>query len=144
MNEDLPSIERIIPHRGRMLFIDGILSVEEGYMKCAAVVREDNPFLVDGFLQSYALVEYLAQAMAGLVGYQDFVADDDGPTIGYLVAARGIEIAEDPVEPGDPLTIEVWLEGRNPTFGNVHGDVFLGDRKICQGRVSFFREIPEG
>lgn len=144
MKKNLPGIEELIPHRGRMRFIDGIVSLEEGSMKCTAVVREDNPFIANGLLQSHALVEYLAQSMAGLVGYQDYSKEDDGPAIGYLVAARNIELSEDPVKPGDELTIDVWLEGRNAVYGNFHGKVFLGETEICQGRLSFFKETKDG
>jgi len=143
MTVPFPHIKDLIPHRGRMLLIDRISSVTEKTLCCKSIVRLDNPFLRDGLLETHALIEYMAQAMAALVGCQDRVDEGSGPNMGFLVSARGVEIAETAIRPGDEIEVHVRDEGRMIEYGNFQGEVLHKGERVCNGMLSFYQEVEE-
>lgn len=144
MTDPFPPIEQLVPHRYRMLFIDRIVASSGGTLLCSAVVRDDNPFLANGRLLEHALVEYMAQAMAGFVGLKNREEGDPGQNEGFLVSAKDVELAGEPVGPGDELSIHARLEIRTAEYGRFTGEVMLGERRIARGRLSFYHAAGPG
>ncbi|MDR1350008.1 MAG: hypothetical protein LBJ59_04365 [Zoogloeaceae bacterium] len=80
-------IEEYLPHRGRMVLLDTVLEAKAGRIRCAVTIRPDSPFCRDGGVPAHVGVEYMAQAIGALVGWQSRCAGEP-VKIGFLVSAR--------------------------------------------------------
>ena len=144
MSEALPDpttlpMEELLPHRPPMLLLDRVVEVREEGMRCAAVVQADAVFVRGDRLGRCALVEYLAQTMAALVGWQGRVAGGDEVRRGYLVAARGVEFSGGPVNVGDELVVDVVQEAALGDYGSYRGEVRLRGEVVCRGNLKVMR-----
>ncbi len=89
----IESIERYIPHRGAMKFVDSILSVKTDSITCEARMDEDNSFYQADRAGVDALIaiELMAQTVAAYAGYCDGASTQPG--IGLLLSVRGLKLA---------------------------------------------------
>jgi len=133
-------IEELIPHRGPMLFLERVLSADGKSMRCLAVVDETRLFLSDGVLESCALIEYMAQAMAAFVGYKGRLQGGANICHGYLVGARNVEFVDADIRVGDELVIEVMEEATLGDYGSYYGRVLHDGRRVCSGNLKVFRD----
>lgn len=85
--------ELLIPHRGSMCLLDGVVAWDEAHIhaRSAGHARADNPLRRDGRLHALHACEYGAQAMAVHGG---LLARAAGATAapGFLVSLRGVEL----------------------------------------------------
>lgn len=116
MKEVFGPIESYIPHRRPMLVVDEIIDVTEVSIECRATIRPDNIFLKDGVVNPIAMIEFVAQACAILIGIR---ADKkpSGPRLGFIVGCREVAFSVDEFHIGDVLTV---------TGLKVHGQENLG------------------
>jgi predicted hotdog family 3-hydroxylacyl-ACP dehydratase len=80
-------IEEYLPHRGRMVLLDTVLSAEAKSIRCAVTIRPDSPFCRNGSVAAHVGIEYMAQAVGALVGWQSRSMGKP-VQIGFLVSAR--------------------------------------------------------
>ena len=83
-------IARLIPHRGAMVLLDGVVAWDEGSIRCWSSRHRalDNPLRQDGRLGALCAVEFAAQAMALHGGLAGNVGA--GPRAGYIASLREI------------------------------------------------------
>jgi predicted hotdog family 3-hydroxylacyl-ACP dehydratase len=130
-------ISRLVPHRGRMCWLDGVSRVEPHEIVCSATVRADNPVIRDGRLPAWALVELVAQAAAALRGS---VAS---PERGYLVTVRDATfgVAECPV--GERLVVRARLVDQRDRYSYLEGEVRrLDGAELCRVALSVVLDRP--
>ena len=84
------AIERLVPHRGGMLWLDRVLHVDDDLVIAEAVVRDDHPLLADEAVPAFAGLEYMAQAIAAWAGCRARSAGRE-PSIGFLLGTRRYE-----------------------------------------------------
>ncbi|MDR2032891.1 MAG: hypothetical protein LBP86_11760 [Azoarcus sp.] len=98
-------IEEYLPHRGRMVLLDTVLEARTGYIRCALTPQLDSPFCREGRVPAYVGVEYMAQAIGALVGWE---SRERGLPVGtgFLVSARQFRSKVDGFAAGGMLTIE--------------------------------------
>ncbi|MDR2787379.1 MAG: hypothetical protein LBD06_03275 [Candidatus Accumulibacter sp.] len=111
MRPRLPVAE-YLPHRGRMVLLDEVLAVETGCIRCAVTLRMDSPFCREGQVPAYVGVEYMAQAVGALVGWE---ARQQGEAVrvGFLVSARRFTSRVDGFAAGETLTVEAREDWRD-------------------------------
>ncbi|MDR2365529.1 MAG: hypothetical protein LBD68_06720 [Zoogloeaceae bacterium] len=80
-------MEAYLPHRGRMALLDAVLAAQPDRIRCAAAIRPDNPFCRNGGVPAYVGIEYMAQAIGALVGWQAREAGEP-VRVGFLVSTR--------------------------------------------------------
>ncbi|MDR3324217.1 MAG: hypothetical protein LBS89_08455 [Zoogloeaceae bacterium] len=80
-------IEEYLPHRGRMVLLDRVVEVEAGRIVCAVTIRPQSPFFREGRVAAYVGIEYMAQAVGALVGWQSRSLGEPVKT-GFLVSTR--------------------------------------------------------
>lgn len=96
---DHDGITELIPHRGRMSLLDGLLAWDEHQIHCVARNHRDpqHPLRSASGLLSSCLVEYAAQAMAlhGGLSHRAALAAGQTPRIGagYLASMRAVELS---------------------------------------------------
>lgn len=111
---DIHQILALLPHRYPFLMIDRVHEVEaHKYVKATKNVTINEPYFVGHFpvrpvMPGVLIIEALAQAAAVLAfETTGSVAGDD--RVVYLVGIDNARFKR-PVEPGDQLVLEAWLE----------------------------------
>ncbi len=135
MNIAFPPPERLIDHRSVMSFVDGIESCDEALARCRATIRADNPFLVDGRLPNWVLIEYIAQSVAMFAGYRRSI--EGAPhRHGLLLGCRSMTLADVVLEVGDRIETEVEEVVRLDDFGRFNGTARRDGEVLAQGALS--------
>lgn len=81
------TIERLLPHAGRMIWLDRVVSFDAETIVCERVVRRGGPAVAADGLPAWAGVELMAQAIAAWNGCQ--VLDAGGAVRpGFLLGTR--------------------------------------------------------
>ncbi len=84
-------ITELIPQRNPIVMIDKLISCEGASTVSGLLVKEDNIFSQDGFLQEPGLVENIAQTAAARVGYVCKQENKDVP-VGFIGAVKNLKI----------------------------------------------------
>ena len=136
------AIERLVPHRGGMLWLDRVLHVDEDLVVAEAVVRDDHPLLADDAIPAFAGLEYMAQAIAAWAGARA-LARGEPARPGFLLGTRRFLASVDTLPLGTPLRIEA----RRELFGDNGVGLFAcvlstGGTELATANVSVF-EPPD-
>lgn len=121
---ELPTIAELLPHTGRMLLLDQLLSGIENSATCRTTIGPDFVFLNDGRVDVVVSIELIAQTLGVCVGLASR-RKGRPPRIGFLVGVREATFAIDAYLPGDVLEVvatHVWGE---ELLGNFRGHVKL-------------------
>ena len=139
------SLERLLPHAGRMRLIDRVVSHDNARIVCEADSHRaaDHPLAIDGVLSIACGLEYGAQAMAihgALLGGS--VPDAPGPLEsaarhGYLVAAFDLTWAAERLDRcATPLTIEAVREFGSDNQIAYRFELSAAGESIMRGRAA--------
>lgn len=106
MSADVPlgPVSDYLPHRPPMLLIDQIVEATGDRVVCRTTIHPDCVFAIDGRVHPSAMIEFVAQACAILVGVRS-ARDGDPPRLGVILGCREITFAVDSFAVGDELTI---------------------------------------
>ncbi|MDR0673783.1 MAG: hypothetical protein LBF93_09060 [Zoogloeaceae bacterium] len=105
-------MEAYLPHRGRMVLLDAVLAAKPGYIRCVTTIRLDSPFCRHDGVPAHMGVEYMAQAVGALVGWQSRGAGEP-VRIGFLVSARKFTSKVTRFSVGARLEVEARENWRN-------------------------------
>ncbi|KAA2285955.1 hypothetical protein [Arenimonas fontis] len=114
MNDVVASlpIERLVPHREPMLWLQRVLYCDENQVLAEAVVGEDHLLLDGGMVPAFAGIEYMAQAIAAWAGARA-LSRGEAVKPGFLLGTRRYRASCPGFHPGQCLQIE----GRRELFG---------------------------
>lgn len=128
--------EKLLPHRGKMLLIDTVLTAAEG--AGTAVARPDEKSIArgpDGKIMTPFHVEFIAQTYAAVCGC-DFITRGLPVPEGFLVGVQKFEIHPQQDEYSDQeLLISVQTLGEFNGFAVVEGTVSCEGRVLAEGRI---------
>jgi predicted hotdog family 3-hydroxylacyl-ACP dehydratase len=96
------ALETYLPHRPPMLLIDELVELGDTRAVCRAQIKPDCVFAIAGVVHPAALIEFMAQACATLIGPR---AGADGPRPGVIVSCRQIDFFSDELRIGDQLEL---------------------------------------
>ena len=135
---DHAAIEALIPHRGAMCLLDGLLDWTAERITCRATghVAPDHPLRTASGLLSVVAIEYAAQAMA-LHGAL-LARDSGGEALpGFLASARGVMLHRARLDdlPG-PLHIEAWRQAGDARQLLYAFSVRHAGETVAEGRVA--------
>jgi predicted hotdog family 3-hydroxylacyl-ACP dehydratase len=126
-------IDSLIPHRGKIKVISGILNIKENSAVSTAIVNPDWPLYDGGSVNSLVLIEAIAQTAAIIEGYKK------SRVKGWLV---GIKIAEFNIEK-IPLNTNLIITVESKyTFDNyavVEGTVRTGETILATATLQAMR-----
>lgn len=121
MNE-FPPIEKLIPHRGRMVFLSKVLSCDGRSLIASCIPREHHSRQVGiGEIDACCGIEYIGQAAAAFLQLSGSAHDNPRP--GYLVSIRKAVFMVDQFSIGDELSVEVALEDLSGQFALFSGKI---------------------
>lgn len=130
-------VKPLIDHRGPMALVDRLVAVHKSSAHCLAEVRSDNPFLIDGRLPAWVLIEYLAQSVAVLVGH--LRSTERAPhQHGLLLGCRNLRLADVALNVGDHLELFVEEIIRLDEFGRFRGSARLGENEVARGSLLLY------
>lgn len=99
------TIEQLLPHAGRMVWLDAVLEWDAGQVVCERVVRAGDAEVTPRGLPAWAGIELMAQAVAAWNGCQVLAA---GGLVrpGFLLGTRAYRANVDDFPVGTRLLVE--------------------------------------
>lgn len=136
-----PALRELLPHRPPMILIDELVHCTEREVVCRVTVRDGAPFVEDGRVPALVALEYFAQTVAALYGYQARArrAEFD---MGMLLGTRALDLGTDYFHVGDTLTIsghEVWSGGQLAQF---RCELRRGEDSLARAAISVLHGPP--
>ena len=134
MSKPLPEVTSLIPHRGRYLLVDRLLSLEgatietEGHFEVAHV---EGPFPGQPVVPGVLLLEGLAQTMLCL----HLSHPDTEPGTPYLTGFEKVRFRA-PVLPPATVTYKVTLAEMRFGMVRASGTVYCDGKRVCNARLS--------
>lgn len=111
---DLPNIRDLVPHAGRMVLLDRVVSVDAETLCAEVRIRADSLFCLDGGVGSWVGLEYMAQAIGAYAGYTARLRGEPVKR-GFLLGTRRYECLRSFFAVGTLLRIHIQrlLQGAN-------------------------------
>lgn len=138
-----PDLDELIRHRGDMSLLDEVVDHGDTWLEARATLTENNLFLTDGKVPAWVGIEYLAQAVAALMGTR--ATQEGGPAkMGFLVGTRKYQAQQPAFPVGSTLTVVVRESMMDETgLGVFDGQLTCrppeGASFTAQARLSIFQ-----
>lgn len=135
--------EKLLPHRGQMLLIDSVLTVEDGAGTAHADLSAESIAVAsDGNLLPPFYIELLAQTYAAVCGYRLQSLGQPVPE-GYLVGVQKFQIMPEAYTDfsNNELLISVQTVGDFDGFAVVEGTVSREGKILAEGKIKLF--VPQ-
>jgi predicted hotdog family 3-hydroxylacyl-ACP dehydratase len=98
------TVESLLPHRGRMLLVEEIISLDDDQATTRAVARRDWPLFDGGVVNPLIMVELVAQTAGVHNGLKRMKRrGKDSQTRGWLVGVKKAVLHVDAVAVGDAI-----------------------------------------
>jgi predicted hotdog family 3-hydroxylacyl-ACP dehydratase len=136
-----PALRDLLPHRPPMILIDELVHCTAAEVVCRVTVRDGDPFVVDGRVPALVSLEYFAQTVAALYGYQNRHRAG-GFTVGMLLGTRELTLAADYFDVGDTLTISGAEAYSAPPISQFRCELRRGDDVLARGAISVLSGGP--
>jgi predicted hotdog family 3-hydroxylacyl-ACP dehydratase len=82
-----PDIRELVPHSGRMMLLDRVVSADDDSIAVELTIRRDALFVEARGVGAWVGIEYMAQAIAAFAG-NEARRRDEKAKVGFLVGAR--------------------------------------------------------
>jgi predicted hotdog family 3-hydroxylacyl-ACP dehydratase len=136
----------LLPQTPPMLLVDEVVEYAFPHAAARVRIRPDSPFVEDGKVPALVALEYMAQAVGVIVGYQS-LARGEPIRIGFLLGTRELSLEVDHFEVGDELIAEADHLFGDRTLGSFKCTVSLRGQVVASAQVSAFRsddeEVPD-
>ena len=100
------AVERLVPHRGGMLWLERILACDGDGAVAEAVVREEHPFFDGAGVPAWVGIEYMAQAISALGGLRA-KEKNEAIRIGFLLGTRKMLLQQKVLRVGHSYQVHV-------------------------------------
>lgn len=127
---DHETILKLIPQRPPMVMVDRLIYSEEVLTRSDFMIREENIFVKEGFLQAPGLIENIAQTAALRVGYQYWIKNEPAPP-GYIGAIKQLVIHHLPAL-GEIIETEIRVEQEIFGITLVNARSWSGDTLLAE------------
>jgi len=133
-----PDLDRLLPHRPPMRFIDAVETEFDGGVVCRTQVSKRCALTEDGTAPSLVAVEMAAQSAAIFESLHRSRATEgaSGPRIGYLVGARDVKLARARVNAGTFYRATIRQSGFAPPLSTYEFALTEGVETIASGTLS--------
>jgi len=99
------TVDALLPHRGRMLLVERIESLDDAQATVVSVANENWPLFADGVVSPLVLVELVAQTAGVHDGLKLIEKNGSGsPSKGWLVGIKKATFHVDAILPGQAVT----------------------------------------
>jgi 3-hydroxyacyl-[acyl-carrier-protein] dehydratase len=128
-----------LPHRFPFLFVDRVISVEEGVsihaQKCVTIGEDffNGHFPDKPVMPGVIIIEALAQA-SGILGFMTMNKTPDSGSIYYFAGADDVRF-RNPVVPGDTLELFSKIVGNKRGIWKFDCKAMVGDKEVCSATI---------
>ncbi len=136
MSNPLDNILNYIPQRPPFVFVDKLLLSNETITRSEFLVKDDNLFVENGYLNESGLIENIAQTAASRAGYIS-VMENKPILVGYIAAINNLNIYFFP-QIGDKLDTEVITENQIFNVTLISGKISCNEKKVAQCEMKIF------
>ena len=143
MLTDSMTIEMLVPHRGLMLLISEIITLEDQHAVATAVVTEKWPLTTRAGANPLVLIELVAQTAALNNGLE--IIQGDGPNgdhRGWIVGIKSARLFVDRIVVGTKITIESRNQFKYETFREVQGVAKIGNQIAAEVTLQLLQAEP--
>jgi predicted hotdog family 3-hydroxylacyl-ACP dehydratase len=143
MQQAFMSMDRWVPHRDEMSWLDSVLEGGEQHVVVQATIRPDSYFVRGNRLPIWTGIEYMAQAIAVWAGYRAHV--QKAPVkIGLLLGTRRYDVFRQHFLVGETLRIEARCElfGDNG-LGMFACQISIAGETVATANLSVFEPPDE-
>lgn len=124
-----------IPHKNKMLLIDGIENIdfENKTITAFATINKENIFYETDGIPSYIFVEYVAQSCAAYNSYnqdknQNKNQNNDKEKIGFILNIKNANCYKDKIKAGETIYIKAKETLRDSNIAYYDGEVFYNNQ----------------
>lgn len=131
MINDVP-VEKLIPHRDRMLLVDRIISVEDKSAVTESAVTRLWPVCENGRADALVCIELVAQTAAVCRGYRDYKKnDEDSKHTGWIVGIKKADFAVDDIAVGEQIITRVQNRVEFDNYLEFEGESKIGSQVVA-------------
>jgi len=135
---DRDTIMKILPHREPFLFIDKIISLEEGKHATGVKNVSINDYFFKGHFPGKPIMPgvLIVEAMAQVGGVMMLAAQENRGKLAYFLAANNIKFRKT-VVPGDQLILEVEAGKIKSKTGLVYAKALVDGKVVAEADLMF-------
>jgi len=136
-------LETLVPHRGRMLLLSGIVSFDSDEAITRAVVREGWPLTGAAGADPLVLIELVAQTAAVNNGWN--IIQTQGPQRhhrGWIVGIKSARLGVDRIALGTVLTTRAQNQFAYEEFREIEGTVSIGAETVAEVTLQLVQAAP--
>lgn len=135
---EIPAIEHLVPHGGRMVLLDEILAFTDDSITSRVVINKQTEFVLGNGVPVWVGLEYMAQTISALSGLRRRKKDQP-PELGFLLGARKYQCHCQEFPVGSELTINMQIvhfdEGG---LGSYHCEIWMNDEIAAEATLTAF------
>jgi predicted hotdog family 3-hydroxylacyl-ACP dehydratase len=132
------AVAELLPQSGRMVLLDDVLDIGDGYIVAALAVRDDGWFSEpDGTVPAWVGIEYMAQTVAAYSGYQRRI-QGQAVDLGFLLGTRFYECSVGAFPCGATLTVHAAQEIEGYNGMSVFDCRIEGNRIAAAAKLNVF------
>lgn len=135
---DIEAIMRILPHREPFLFVDRIISMEQGKRAVGIKNVTINDYFFRGHFPQKPVMPgvLIVEAMAQVGGVMMLSPQENRGKLAYFMAADNVKFRKT-VVPGDQLVMEVEAGRIKARTGQVHAKAFVDGKIVAEADLMF-------
>ncbi len=137
------TIETLVPHRGLMLLISEIITLDDQQAVAAAVVTENWPLTNCAGANPLVLIELVAQTAALNNGWE--IIQRQGPNgehRGWIVGIKSARLFVDCIAVGTTITIESHNQFQYDSFREIQGVAKIGNQIAAEVTLQLMQAEP--
>ncbi|MCX5714700.1 MAG: UDP-3-O-acyl-N-acetylglucosamine deacetylase [Candidatus Omnitrophica bacterium] len=135
---DINTIMKILPHREPFLFVDKIVSMEQGKRATGIKNVTINDYFFKGHFPGRPVMPgvLIVEAMAQVGGVMMLSPEENRGKLAFFLAADNIKFRKT-VLPGDQLVLEVEAGKIKSKTGQVRGKAYVEGKLVCEADLMF-------
>ncbi|MFT4842312.1 MAG: putative hotdog family 3-hydroxylacyl-ACP dehydratase [Planctomycetota bacterium] len=120
--DSFPAITELVPHQTPVLALEKLTSWELGHAHGELTIRDSNPFVQNGKLDTVMSLEYMAQCVAACLGMEAF-KEGGNVRVGMIIACRKMEILQPELVLGETYAVKADCVRGNDSISHYDGEI---------------------
>jgi UDP-3-O-[3-hydroxymyristoyl] N-acetylglucosamine deacetylase/3-hydroxyacyl-[acyl-carrier-protein] dehydratase len=135
---DQEAIKKILPHRDPFLFVDRIISLEQGKRATGIKNLTMDDYFFKGHFPGRPVMPgvLIVEAMAQVGGVMMLAPEENRGKLAFFLAADNIKFRKT-VLPGDQLVLQAEAGKIKSKTGTVHGKAYVEGKLVCEADFMF-------